>query len=411
MEAGLACIASLLYNLAYIERWNDHPRPFHIAELDKQAHKSAIAYLIGKFEEIEGKDIDWDFLVKGLIFEAIHRSILTDIKPPIFHRIMREKAREVNDFVFREVKDCLRKYSEDFYREFTSYFSSPDEDDKRRLARRIIRASHFISTYWEFQMIYSVGIRFYGIEKVKEEIEDTVEEFFDLTGVERIYLKKKSYNFIDLVGQLRFQKRWIQSPRIPLTSVLGHMFMVASLSYLISLAVGACGRRRVLNFFTGLFHDLPEVTTRDIIRPVKEKAGIGEILKEYEREQVERVILPLLPEPVREEFSYILGFVEDRSVDEFSNRIRKNGKVIKLEAIGKEHNEDRFDPVDGELVKICDTIGAYIEAVSSISHGIRSRHLEEGRKEMRRNLRGVYTLNGRKIHMDELLRNLEEVLS
>ncbi|MDQ7083137.1 MAG: HD domain-containing protein [Aquificota bacterium] len=100
---------------------------------------------------------------------------------------------------------------------------------------------------------------------MKEEIEDTIEDFFDLSAVHRIYLRKKTFNFIDLVGQLRFQKRWILSPRIPLTTVLGHMFIVASLSYLLSLKIGACPRRRFLNFFTGLFHDLPEVTTRDVV--------------------------------------------------------------------------------------------------------------------------------------------------
>jgi len=33
-----------LFHLAIIDRWNDHPKPFDISELDKQAHKVIIAY-------------------------------------------------------------------------------------------------------------------------------------------------------------------------------------------------------------------------------------------------------------------------------------------------------------------------------------------------------------------------------
>ncbi|MGZ7169402.1 MAG: HD domain-containing protein [Halobacteriota archaeon] len=35
-----------------------------------------------------------------------------------------------------------------------------------------------------------------------------------------------------------------------------------------------CYRRRFHNFFGGLFHDLPEALTRDIISPVKRGGGV-----------------------------------------------------------------------------------------------------------------------------------------
>jgi putative hydrolase of HD superfamily len=377
---GLAGILLKLYDLAYIERWNDHPKPFHITELDKQAHKAAIAYIIGRFEEeLKGVEIDWSYLIEGLIFEAVQRAILTDIKPQVFHRLLKERSEQINEFVLRKIGSDLKDFDEGLYGRFVNYF----EQDGRP-ERRIVRASHFLSTYWEFQMIYSVGIRFYGIDRVKEEIEDTIEDFFDLVAVERIYLKKKTFNFIDLVGQLRFQKRWILSPRIPLTTVLGHMFIVASLSYLLSLKLKACPRRKFLNFFTGLFHDLPEVTTRDVIAPVKKEAGISDILKEYEREQIERVILPLLPEFLREEFSYILGFTEEG--DEFSNRIIEGGKAKKVESITPEMNRDSLSPVDGKLIKKADNLGAYMEALLSIHHGVSSKHLKSAVRNIKEDL-------------------------
>lgn len=40
-----------IYDSAYVQRWNDKYRPVEFNELDKQAHKMTIAYLLGKFEE------------------------------------------------------------------------------------------------------------------------------------------------------------------------------------------------------------------------------------------------------------------------------------------------------------------------------------------------------------------------
>ncbi len=67
-----------------------------------------------------------------------------------------------------------------------------------------------------------------------------------------------------LVGQLGFQKRWAQTPRIPQTSVLGHLLFRRS-SPIISMEIGACPVRRYNNFFGGPLHDLPEVLTCDIV--------------------------------------------------------------------------------------------------------------------------------------------------
>lgn len=43
-----------IYDSASMQRWNDKIRPVELRELDKQAHKMVIAYVIGKIEEREG---------------------------------------------------------------------------------------------------------------------------------------------------------------------------------------------------------------------------------------------------------------------------------------------------------------------------------------------------------------------
>jgi putative hydrolase of HD superfamily len=201
-----------------------------------------------------------------------------------------------------------------------------------------------------------------------------LEEHSDLAGVQKIGLSKKARNFIDLVGQLRFQQRWAQSPRVPETSVMGHMLVVAILAYLCSVQLGACDQRLTNNYFAGLFHDLPEVLTRDIISPVKSSVtGLDELIKQIESRQVEDKIFPLLPAAWHSQVRY---YIEN----EFRNKIIVDGQVRFVESgeLSTQYNEDHFSPIDGEMIKACDQLAAYIETALSRACGITSRHLTEG---------------------------------
>lgn len=86
------------------------------------------------------------------------------------------------------------------------------------------------------------------LEATKVAIANEIEEHYDLAGVQKIALGGKTRKFVDLVGQLRFQKRWAQSPRVPETSVMGHMIIVAILGYFCALRLEACPQRAVNDF-------------------------------------------------------------------------------------------------------------------------------------------------------------------
>lgn len=371
-------IIERFYEAASIQRWNDHVRPVELTELDKQAHKMIIAFVLAKYEANErNADINWISLIEGGLFEFLHRLILTDIKPPVFHQMMERKGRELNEWVLQQLTPDISEIKGDFAGRFREYLLGDPEEHK--LERKILRAAHYLATNWEFKIIYNMNPFIYGIERTKAEIENEIEDYFDLIGVQKISLGKKTFGFIDLCGQLRFQQRWAQSPRLPKTSVLGHMLIVAMLAYLCSIEINACGRRIYNNYFGGLFHDLPEVLTRDIVSPVKSSIkGLQDLIKEYEGIQVEERILPLLPIAWHKEMRF---FVED----EFENKIIKDGAIIKglsNEEISAAYNQDQFSPLDGKLIKACDNLAAFIEASLSIKYGIRAPHLEEGKRRL-----------------------------
>lgn len=378
-----AGIIDRLFEAASIQRWNDHVRPVRFTELDKQAHKMIIAYVLARSEESDkGASINWEGLIEGGIFELLQRVVLTDIKPPVFHKMMEKKGRELNETVLRSLKADVDGLGENFEIKFMRYLF---EKDYSLNEKKILKAAHYLATNWEFRIIYHVSSFIYGIEKTKEALENEIEDHYDLIGVQKISSGRKSFGFIDLCGQLRFQQRWAHSARIPETSVLGHLLIVAILSFLCSLEFQACRKRIYNNFFAGLFHDLPEALTRDIIAPVKRAVtGLDQIIKDYEKIQIEEKLLPLVPPSWHEELKY---FIED----EFENKVAVDGAVrkgISWEEINARYNQDEFSPVDGQIIEACDQLAAFREATLSLEQGIGSKHLRRAKKDLYENFRG-----------------------
>jgi len=367
----------LLFRPASIQRWNDHIRPHTgFSELDKQAHKMVFAYILARTEEHqESTTVDWQQLIEGGLFEFLQRSILTDLKPDIFHQLMEHKSRELNAWVTEQLKPSVEGIRGGFWQKLNDYLNDPAYSAREK---RILRAAHYLATSWEFSIIEHMNQGIYGLEETRGNITSEVEEFYDLSGVQRYVLGQKNRNFMDLVGQLRFQQRWAQSPRVPQTSVLGHMLIVAVLAYLFSVETGACGKRIYNNYFAGLFHDLPEVLTRDIVSPVKRSVqGLDAIIKEIEKKQFDEKILPLLPQEWHEEMLYFLE-------DEFKNKVTVDAKVLLCppEGIDPHYNQNQFSPLDGELVRACDQLAAYIEAALSIEYGIKAPDLLRGKEKI-----------------------------
>ena len=369
-----------IYVAASMQRWLDHIRPVEFTELDKQAHKMIIAFVIGKVEEgIHGKGrLDWIKLIEGGLFEFLQRVVLTDIKPPIFNRIKTKHGDVLNKLMLENLSRTMEG-TEGLKTRFEDYLTNPGEAS---FEKRILKAAHDLATLWEFRMIYELNQNIYGIDGTKERIENEVEAHYSLAGVQQIVLYKKSQGFIDLCGQLRFQQRWAQTQRIPKTSVLGHMLIVALLSYLLSLEITTCRERLYNNYFAALFHDLPEVLTRDIVSPVKRSIeGLEDTIKEIEQELLDESILPLLPAAWHQEMKYFY-FHEDP----FENKAIEDGKVrndLSTDQLNERYDSGIYSPLDGNLIYFCDKLAAYLEAVLSIKHGINSRVLTEARNKIR----------------------------
>lgn len=375
-------LLQFIFSGSYMKRWNDKLRASDLFEVDKQGHKMIVAWLLcqlnaeGMSAE-ERLSLEHD-VIRGGLFEYFFRLVVTDIKPPVFYRIKSnpEHFEKLAEWALRELAPQVKPLGERFWSEFSAYSRGFRTNG---LAEEILDAAHHYASFWEFRLIAGLNSFDDEMPGIERSFKERLRARRHLKGVEELLDENSGAaicKLATLCGQLRFQKRWSQTPRIPETAVLGHMFVVACYSYIFSVSLGACPARLVNNFFMGLLHDLPEVLTRDIISPVKKSIeGLDAIIRDYESESISRrIFAPLEKEGLDHVVARLHYYLGMGLESEFSNCIVKEGKVLEMpfDVLHERYNEDVYDPRDGELVKICDNLAAYIEAYVAVRHGVAS---------------------------------------
>ncbi|MCI5524183.1 MAG: HD domain-containing protein [Treponema sp.] len=379
-----------------IERWNDLIRPFDVVEMDKAAEKMVASYIIAKYEENRGVKIDWEWMIYASLFDLLRKIQLCDIKSPVQSIIKNEYPQEfikLNNWVLDQYRNLIDDSS--LMERFEHYIrqrngEEPFEENQEQTCR-IFRAAHKYSTLRELEMISAVN-EAERLEKIRLELNADLQQYLDLRGLQLLITKQKPFDFIMRIEQLRFQTRWNQTPRIPKTSVLGHCFFVAVLTLLFTREskVKMCRKRIYNNFFSALFHDLPESVTRDIISPVKKATdGLPAIVKNIEDKIVANELVPFMEDFYRDEILYFTS-------DEFENRVCLGEKIyhVSFEDLNEKYNFDELSPVDGKMVRVADHLSALLEAGISIKHGITSTHLEEGKANLLKAYQSGETING-----------------
>lgn len=390
-------LALRLFEGFSIQRWTDLIRPFELVEMDKAAEKMVLAYIIGKYEESKGQKIDWHWMIYASLFDLLKKISLCDIKAPVQQMLKKEFPQEymrLNEWVLNQYKQIID--DEKLFSEFTIYigratgtFSVPEE---LKHTIHVYNAAHKYSTIRELEMLSVVNEQ-ERLSNIKTELKTEIQPYLDLEGLQKLITHQKSFDFLLKIEQLRFQTRWNQTPRVPGTSVLGHCFYVAVLTLLLGRDSNPkmCKERVVNNFFSALFHDLPESVTRDIISPVKQATDdLPNIVKKIEDEIVNKELVPLMENFFVDELIYFTS-------DEFSNRIiNDNDNVLQVswEELNERFNFAQFMPVDGRLVRICDHFSALMEADISIKHGITSTHLQSGRESILTHYASGEIING-----------------
>ena len=304
-----------------IQRWNDLIRPFELVEMDKAGEKMVLAYIIGKFEENKGKKIDWHWMIYASLFDLLRKIALCDIKAPVQQMLKKEFPEEylrLNEWVLSQYSNLM---DENLFSEFSDYVyvksGTKSISDELKRTVRVYEAAHKFATIRELEMISVVNEK-ERLSDIKTELEEQIQPYLEFEGLQKLMTHQKAFKFVLKIEQLRFQTRWNQTPRVPATSVLGHCFYVAIMTLLLGRESNPnmCRQRVINNFFSDLFHDLPESVTRDIISPVKQATDdLPNIVKKIENEIVSKELVPLMED-------FFVNQVIYYTSDEFSNRIQ-----------------------------------------------------------------------------------------
>jgi putative hydrolase of HD superfamily len=173
-------IVDYIFSSASIQRWNDYPRMVDLVELDKQAHKFIIAYFIAKLED----DINFTHLIEAGIFEFLRRVVVTDIRPDVFRKALQKKKGEINNWVIEKLESSLEPIDNGiFLQKFKEYLQDENIYKKERF---VLKAASYISTRWEFGIVYQTSQFLNDIEDVKKEVEEEIEDYYELIGVRKI---------------------------------------------------------------------------------------------------------------------------------------------------------------------------------------------------------------------------------
>ncbi|WP_235852542.1 HD domain-containing protein [Helicobacter vulpis] len=355
-----------LFVAASIRRWNDQACPVEFSELDKQAHKAMVAILLAKHARAR---VNYHNLITYFCFEFLSRVVLTDIKPPIYYALLKQHRGALADYVQEEVQGEVQAYG--LFANLHAYLCHPPDD----LEHALLRAAHNYVSAWEFNLIYDFNPRMYGVQEIKDSLDNALLQDGEyLSQVPHLKL------LASMFAKLRFQKRWSQTPRVPPTSVLGHALYVALCAFLLSFDVGACESMRINHFLGGLFHDLPEILTRDIISPIKHGVkGLDAYLKEIEAQEMENKLLRYVSPDFKADLLY---FTQKEFADRYLDPQTKQAHCVDLSTLWEHYNHDTYQSVCGSLLKICDQLSAFIEAKMSIAHGVCSDVLVRGAEKI-----------------------------
>jgi len=414
-----------------IQRWNDRIRPLPLVEIDRFALTMISSFIIGNILESNTESrLDWDFIIYGSIYDLFRKLRFYDMKSTVQRRIkdsFPDEWTNMNDKLLYELKYLVPNHLYQKLRSYRAFVTSEHGNlpwDKLITSSdlgysfAVLRAAQRLSTYYEFKTVIHT---YNKDQKVLNDLLGALSTFEFLPGIggttSLTEENSKLYSFMKSIHSLRFQLRWSQAFKLPAASVLGHVGLVSVLSYFLYHELLDQGLASIVSdgnwiatntFYAALFHDLPEVMTRDIVSPVKEELTssvpsgdplrtieidmLGELFDKLEYKNVKlNNIIDLL-------FYYSTGLWKQstgsaaNTASEFATRYVAGGNVAVLcvpsghidnnSCIGNEkqlfsHNKKNEYPVLGRLIKAVDLIAAYLEAAQSIRSGITDEELRK----------------------------------
>jgi putative hydrolase of HD superfamily len=205
--------------------------------------------------------------------------------------------------------------------------------DEKRTIEDLVKFSQLIVAKQECEINEKIYSEDYAsiISNIKTRLDE-----FDKSNEYKQAWDASSKYFMTL-KKLKYLRRWNRINRMVSTNVLGHTFLVAFLSIMLSMSSSDEAKNE--EHFTyrvvlrSLFHDVPESLTGDIITPVKEeiKKNAGNVLEEVEKD-LQKMFVESAPSGVKEDIQQyeLLKEIDNKKIFSVSSMTKDCDRLAAL---------------------------------------------------------------------------------
>ena len=285
----LLAVNKMLFELLCLRRWSEVTvTNGKFTEQSKQALNCMITYFWAHELEHTGVPIDYTKFPKLALFRGFTKTLQCDVSEQnleIIFKLGNVSKASFTEMIWSEIQDNC---SPEFFQHL--------QVDSDCLEARIYRAATKVSTLLELKEIRGL-IAEQDYQLKEKQLQEVLKEFSDLPCYEQIMSAPYQEIFRNF-SKLRNRIRWAKHPNIVQCSVLGHMYDVAIMAYLMSLEVNPEDEELATRyFFMGIFHDFPEAWTGDMPSPIKDSIpGLRKATEEFENLVLEQNVYCHLPD-------------------------------------------------------------------------------------------------------------------
>jgi len=347
----------------------------------KHAHMMVIAWVLGRVYEDNinapgypakrraGLDwlAFWTYIVERGLFELLRKCVVSDLKSQVWERIVAdgEARRKLNEYTLSVLVDCARTGPPSLIGRMRSC-ADGRESEEERLAWDVLRAASGIATAWEFDLLEPGNAFQAEMERIRDNLRRERLEYQYVPGVRELERPDSGLRaFVDLCGRLRFQERWSTTPVLPRCPVLDHELMVANLTYLVGLERDYPPEQILANYYAGLFHDLGEAMTRDIVRDVKALPDLSDVMahaSDFASREFKDTLTCMLPPAWYQQVEYLAAHgLEDADRPE---------EPPHLYGPAADGCTDSWPVWQEDVVTGADDFANFVEAASSVDYGV-----------------------------------------
>ncbi len=335
MEQGTMKLLELATNLFTMFRWNNTPTMLRTNEAENAFASAQFALLMSNLARKNDMNINDKELLERIVLKELPKCVLSDISVDtkiLIRDLDPQKWNAVYNTAVNEVVDYLPETKK---QRFSSIIHRAKDYS---LEGKIISASDLLSARLEADLHNRIFPEYY--EEIIESLDDRLSHFNDFQPYSNLINSSWFARYKESLIVLIRAVRWNRLNRNVKTTVAGHSFYVALISFLFYYEEKPNNNEldEVDIIKRALLHDIPESLTGDIITPTKQKVtGFEELVERVEEVMVTNKLLIDMPKEL---------------VSEFKNKILKP-----------------FEGMNGKLVRAADLTAAIIECLMEIKSG------------------------------------------